>query len=105
MAIPISCPNAGFYCFLHEPGGDDYCIDGSLSCSSRHDCLTGARKPAVVDGGIESCESLKDEVSRYSEKLWLSHVMRRRYAFIRVGRRVHFIIVLFFLIKKKYGGM
>lgn len=50
MAIPFLRPNSDFYCFLHEPGGDDDCVDGSLCCAGRHGCLEGAQKLAVVKG-------------------------------------------------------
>lgn len=39
MAVPFLRPNADFYRFLHEPGGDDDRIDGSLCCACRHDWL------------------------------------------------------------------
>jgi hypothetical protein len=37
VAIPVLRPNADFYCFLHEAGGDDHRVDGSLCCAGRHD--------------------------------------------------------------------
>jgi hypothetical protein len=37
VVIPVLCSDADFYCFLHEAGGDDDRIDGSLCRASRHD--------------------------------------------------------------------
>jgi hypothetical protein len=37
VVIPVLCPDADFYCFLHEAGGDDDRIDGSLCRAGRHD--------------------------------------------------------------------
>jgi hypothetical protein len=56
VAIPFLCPNADFHCFLHEPGGDDDCIDGSLCRTGRHDCLASARKRVIVKGNELGCQ-------------------------------------------------
>ena len=65
MAVPFLRPNADFYRFLHEPGGDDDRIDGSLCCACRHDWLVGAQKRAIVKGKESSClRTLQIEVQK-----------------------------------------
>jgi hypothetical protein len=70
MAVPILCPDADFDCFLHEPCGDDDCVDGSLCCAGRHDCFQGARQRAIVEGeGLSYVRARKFEVSAMFKKL------------------------------------